>query len=161
MPATQISAPTKFTARGTSKVYWVPTIANYASPSRAELNAGTDLSRAVTDSGGWSVATEQIEAPSLADRYTPTVPGSISAEESSLTCFASRQGVDARALMPRDAAGFIVWLDGGDIASNKMDVYPVTVSSVSKQRQVRGGDPDTLVISYAITDVPAENVTVP
>jgi hypothetical protein len=161
MPPPVITSPVKFTARGTSKVYWIPTIANRAAPTRLELNAGQDLSPSVTDSSGWSVSTEQIEAPSLADRYTPTIPGSISAEDSSLTLFASRNGIDARTLMARDNIGNIVWMDGGDTAGNKADVYPVTVSSVSKQRQVRGGDPDTLVISYAITDVPSENVTVP
>jgi hypothetical protein len=156
-----IVASQKYTARGTSKVYWVPAIANRDAPTRAELTAGTDLSRSVTDSAGWSVSTEQIEAPSLADRYTPTVPGTITSEDSSLTMFASKNGIDARSLMPRDASGHIVWMDGGDVAGNKMDVYPVTVSSVSKQRQVQGGEVDTLMIAYAITDVPSENVTVP
>lgn len=165
MPAPNIAAPTKYTARGSTRVVWCSgagSIATYTSGiTRAEINAGLDISRVVTDSSGWSVSTEQIEAPSLADRYTPTVPGSISAEDSSLTCFASKNGVDARQSMPRDAVGYIVWLDGGDVAGYKADIYPVTVSSVSKQRQVQGGDPDTLVISFAITDVPAENVTVP
>lgn len=161
MPPPVITASEKYTARGTSKCYWIPSISNPASPSRPELNAGTDLSPSVTDSEGWSVETEQIQAPSLADRYTPTVAGEITAEDSSLTMFASKNGIDARALMPRDAQGFIVWMDGGDVAGNKCDIYPVTVSSVSKQRQVRGGEVDTLVISYSITDVPSENVSVP
>jgi hypothetical protein len=161
MAAPAITASTRFTARGTSKVYWVPTIADRAAPTRIELDAGTDLSPQIADASGWSVSSEQIQTPDLATRYTSTIPGSISAEDSSLTMYASRNGVDARSLMPRDAIGHIVLLHGGDVAGNKMDVYPVTVSSVSKQMQVGGGDADTIVVSYAITAEPSENVNVP
>jgi hypothetical protein len=161
MAAPAITASTRFTARGSTKVYWVPAIASRAAPTRIELDAGTDLSPQIADASGWSVSSEQIQTPDLATRYTSTIPGSISAEDSSLTLYASKNGVDARALMPRDAVGNIVVLHGGDLAGNKMDVYPVIVSSVSKQMQVGGGDADTIVTSFAITAEPSENITVP
>lgn len=161
MPAPAITASKRYTARGSTKIYWVPSIANRAAPTRVELNAGTDLSPQIADASGWSVSSEQIDTPDLATRYTSTIPGSISAEESSLTLYASKDGVDARSLMPRDAAGHIVVLHGGDVQGNKMDVYPTTVSSVSKQIQVGGGEADTVVISYAITAEPSENLTIP
>lgn len=161
MPAPAISAITKYTSQGATKVYWVPTISNTASPTRSELNAGTDLSGQLMDASGWSVTSEQIETPDLATRYTSTIAGKITAEESTLTMYADLEGDDARDLMPRDETGYIVWMDGGDVASNKMDVFTVTVSSVSKQRSVDGSDADTLVFSFAITAEPRENVTVP
>ena len=161
MAAPAITASTRYSARGNTKIYWVPDISDPASPTRLELDAGTDLSPQIMDAEGWSVESEQIETPDLNTRYTKTIPGAISAEDSNLTMYASKNGVDARALMPRDAEGFIVLLHGGDVANNKMDVYPVTVSSVSKQMSVDGEDADTIVISYAITDEPSENVTVP
>jgi hypothetical protein len=161
MAAPAITASTRYTARGSTKCYWVASIASKSAPSRAELNAGTDLSSQIMDAEGWSVESEQIETPDLATRYTSTIPGSITAEDSSLTMYASKNGVDARALMPRDAIGHIVWLDGGDITGNKMDVFPVTVSSLSKVRSASGEDADTLVISFAITSEPAESVSVP
>lgn len=161
MPAPAITASTRYTSRGFTKIYWVVTISNYLSPSRAELNAGTDLSPQLMDASGWTVSSEQIDAPDMATRFTSRIPGAITAEDSSLTMYASKNGVDARALMPQDAAGFIVILFGGDIASNKMDVWPVSVASVAKQLSVQGDAPDTLVISYSPTNVPAQNVTIP
>jgi len=161
MAAPAITASTRYSARGNTKIYWVATIASPSAPTRTELNAGTDLSPQIMDAEGWSVKSEQIETPDLANRYTSTIPGSITAEDSSLTMYASKNGVDARALMPRDAVGYIVLLHGGDVASNKMDVYPVTVSSVSKQMSASGKDADTIVVTYAITSAPSENVTVP
>ncbi|MFC5996951.1 hypothetical protein ACFQE5_22325 [Pseudonocardia hispaniensis] len=161
MAAPAITSSTRYTSRGTTKFYWVAAIADPDAPTRLELDAGTDLSPQVADRSGWSVSSEMIQTPDLASRYTSTIPGTISAEDSSITFYMDKEGVDARALMPRDQAGFIVILDGGDVAANKMDVYPVTVTSHSKNREVGGGAADTLVISYAITSEPSENVPVP
>jgi hypothetical protein len=63
--------------------------------------------------------------------------------------------------MPQDTAGFIVILYGGDVAGQKMDVWPVTVASVAKQISFQGDAPDTLVFSYSPTAVPASTVTIP
>lgn len=161
MAASAITASVRYTSRGSTKTYWLTACANIQSPSRAELNAGTDLSPQIADSSGWTVSSEQIDTPDMATRFTTTIAGAITAEDSSLTMYASKNGVDARSLMAQDTAGFIVWLDGGDVATYKMDVWPVTVSSVSKQRSVQGDNADTLVISYSPTAVPASNIAVP
>lgn len=161
MAAPAITASTRYTSRGTTKFYWVAAISNPAAPTRSELNAGIDLTPQVADRSGWSVSSTQIPTPDAASRYTSTIPGVIEAEDSSLTLYMDKEGVDARSIMPRDATGFIVILDGGDIAANKMDIYPVTVTSHSKNREVQGDNADTLVISYAITSEPYENVAVP
>lgn len=162
MPTPVLAAIQKYTSRGTTKIYWVPVItAATRIPTRTELSNGTDLSAQIADGSGWSVSGAMIEVPNLDTRYTPTISGVITAEDSSLTFYMDKEGVDARALMPRDEVGYIVVLDGGDVTANKADVYPVQVTSVSKQRSFSGGEADTLVISYAITDEPAENVAVP
>lgn len=161
MAAPAITASVRYTSRGTTKVYWVPAIASYASPTRSELNAGTDLTPQLMDSSGWAVSSEQIDTPDAANRFTSKIPGAITADDSSLTMYASKNGVDARSLMPQDATGYIVLLLGGDTTGNKMDVWPVTVASVAKQISLQGSDADTLLISYSPTSVPAQNVTIP
>jgi hypothetical protein len=161
MATPAIAASTRYTSRGTTKFYWLPTVADPTAPTRSEMNSGTDLTPQVADRSGWSVSSSMIETPDAATRYTSTIPGVISAEDSSLTFYMDREGVDARALMPRDEEGFIMILDGGDVQNNKADVYPVTVTSLSKNREVAGDNADTLVISYAITSEPSENVSVP
>lgn len=162
MPTPVLAAIQKYTTRGTTKIYWVPVIAAANRvPTRAELTAGTDLSPQIADGSGWATSSKQIPTPNIDTRYTPTISGVIESEDSSLTYYMDREGVDARQLMPRDEEGFIVVLDGGDVAANKADVYPVQVTSVSKKRSFSGNEADVLVISYAITDEPAENVAVP
>ena len=41
MPATPLTVTDRYVAPETTVTYWVDTMANYLSPTRAELNAGT------------------------------------------------------------------------------------------------------------------------
>lgn len=160
MAATPIAAATRFINPGVTKVIWCPAIANKNSPTRAEINAGTDLSGELADCSGWMVTSNQADTPDMSSRFTGKIPGRIAADDSSLTMYESQTTSDARALMPRDTNGFVFWMDGGDVPGQKGDVFPVRVSSVGKSRSV-GDEPARLTFQYAITSQPAEDVTIP
>lgn len=160
MPAPNISASTRYFNRGKTVVVFATTIANKNSPSRAEINAGTDLRNEVSEVDGWTVTGETIETPDLGTTFTSTISGSTSADDSSLTLYADEAGSDARTLMPRGTNGFIIWMDGGDVAGRKMDVFPVRVTAVGKPRTV-DDEAATVNVQFAITSEPAENVTIP
>jgi len=67
----------KFSAEGKVKTYHVPTIANIAAPTTAELNAGTDLtSWTPRDGFNPSISQNFVDISSLADQYDSTTPGS-------------------------------------------------------------------------------------
>lgn len=161
MAAPALSAVSKYINPGTTKVYWVPTISNKSAPTRGELNAGTDITAHIADNSGWKVESDQVETPDMDTRFTSTIPGRTKADGSSITYYCDVSGADARALMPRDTSGNIVWLDGGDVPGRKMDVFPVRVSSLGKERQAKGDDAATVEIAYAITSEPAVDVTIP
>lgn len=161
MPAPNIAAITKYTSRGKTDVYWVETMVDYTAPTRAELDAGTNLKNLVTASEGWNVETARIPVQTLGSRETPTLPGEVTFTDSSLTMLMDEQGVDARSLLTDDTEGYIVWLYGGDVEGNKMSVFPVTVASQSPQISVDGSAPDTMMFSFAITSNPARNLAVP
>jgi hypothetical protein len=160
MAAPAITPETRYFNPATSKLYWVPAISNKSAPTRPELDAGKNLSAAVADINGWTVTSELIDTPDMGSTFVGKIAGRTSADNSSITFYSDVAGVDARTLMPRTTTGFIVWLDGGDTSGRKMDVYPVTVSSVGKIRSV-GNEAARLTIMYAITSVPAEDVTIP
>lgn len=158
----------RYTSRGTTRIYFLTTIASYATAvTRAELNAGVDLTPQIADLEGFSQSSEQIETPDMASRFTSTIPGAITVEDSSITMYASKTGVDARATFTSGSStvpattGYIVILFGGDTAANKMDVWPVIVGSVAKQISAQGSDADTLVISFSPTGEPAVTLAVP
>ncbi|MFJ6841344.1 hypothetical protein ACIQRE_01595 [Streptomyces griseoluteus] len=159
MVATPIAATSRYIPPGITHYYWVPSIANYQSPTRAELNAGTDLTGEISAVSGFATSSDQQDTPDLGSRFVGKIPGRITADDSSVTMYASSNSADARTLMPRDAAGFIAIFPEGDIPGQKMDIFAVKVTSVPKSRDVE--NPASMTFQYAITRVPAENVTIP
>ncbi|WP_206326326.1 MULTISPECIES: hypothetical protein [unclassified Streptomyces] len=157
--ATPINASIRYYRRGTTKVLWVPAIANKNSPTRAELNAGTALEGETGAMAGWQTTSGTVPTPALGSRFTPVVGGEITAADSSLTFWASKDGDDVRTLLTREATGFIVWMDEGDVPGQTMDVYPVTVTSQAKVREL--DQAAQIMAQFAITSEPAENVTIP
>ena len=159
MPPSPLSATTRYTPPGTRKIYFVTTISNYLSPTRGELNAGIDLSGEVAEISGFTVTSEVSETPDLSGRFVPVIAARIKADQSSLSFYASSNSSDVRTVLPRDTAGYIVFLWEGDVTGQRMDVFPVkvTVSALDGNME----DPEKVNISFAITKVPANNVVIP
>ncbi|MFC3986787.1 hypothetical protein ACFYY8_33570 [Streptosporangium sp. NPDC001559] len=160
MVATPVTPANRFFRPGITKCYWVVSIANISAPTRSELNAGSDLSKDIADISGWMVSGQKIDTPDLNSRFVSNIPGLTSAAESAITFYQGEDSQDVGGLMPRDTEGHIVWLDGGDVAGRKMDVFPVRVLSVGKQRTM-GAEAARLVIQYSVGAEPAEDVVIP
>jgi len=160
MPTPNLATTTRYYDPEVTKCYFLPTVAVKGAPTRAEMNAGTNLSNEIADLEGWMVTSGEIPTPDLGTRFTKKIGGRTEAENSTLTMYATVNGADVRTLLPRNTTGFILWLDGGDVAGNKMDVFPVSVRSLGKMRSV-GEDPARLQIQFSITAEPAESVAVP
>lgn len=160
MAAPKLPVTDRFLSRGVTKVWFVPVIAAATLiPTRAEIDAGTDLSDEVADWAGWNTSSAPLATPDLGTRFDRQIPGTITAEASSITFWADRSGDDARQVMPRDTQGFIVIADGGDVVGSVMDVFAVSVASVGKLRSISNGH--QVQISYTITRVPVEDVPLP
>ncbi len=159
MVAPNISASDRFIPEGTTSYYWVVTIANYASPTRAELNAGTNLTPEVSSSGNWGITSNAVDTPDLATTFTSQIPGKITVDGSTLNMYSDDNQADARTLMPRNAVGYIVKFPGGDITGRKMTVFPCKVGSVAEPTAF--GAPTELNFQFYVTKIPQENVTVP
>lgn len=160
MATPALTASTRYFDPEITRIYFVPTISNIASPTRSELNAGTDLSGEVAEISGFTVTSEQIATPDLGSRFTSQIGGRTTAEDSSLTFYSDLEGVDARTVLGRETDGYIVFLDGGDVEANKMDIYPITVISVGKMRSV-GDEAARLQVQFSITSEPSEDIAVP
>ncbi|MEU6552116.1 hypothetical protein ABZ915_17795 [Streptomyces sp. NPDC046915] len=159
MVATPIAATSRYIPPGTTRYYWVPTISNYNSPTRSELNAGSDLTAEISAVSGFATNSDQQDTPDLGSRFVSKIPGRITADDSSITMYLSSTSSDVRTLLPRDTAGFVVIFPEGDVTGQKMDVFPVKVTGQPKSRDVE--NPSTITIQFSVTKIPAENVTIP
>jgi hypothetical protein len=161
MPPTKLAASSRFIRPGVTKVYWVVTIATQATPTRSELNAGSDLSDEVAEINGFQVVAESVDTPDLSGRFVPKIPGRINAEDSSINFYASSTGFnDARSVLVLDSQGYVVIMDGGDVSTTgRMDVYKCKVASHGKIRTLE--DPAQTQANFTILVQPSENVVIP
>ena len=160
MPASKLAKATRYFNPEITKFIFLPACANIAAPTRAEINAGTDLSDDIADIDGWMISSGTIDTPDLGSRFTSKIGGRLEVEDSSLTMYADVAGVDVRTLLPRLTKGAMLVADGGDVAGRKADNFPVEVLMNGKGRST-GDDAATLQVGFTITASPAENVTIP
>jgi hypothetical protein len=159
MPAPAITPAVRYARFGVTRVVYAPAIVNILVPTRAEINAGTDLSGDVESINGFNVTSNFLDAPDLLSVFTAKVAGRTTADDSSITMYQSSNSTDVRSLLSRGTTGFILWFDEGDTPGRKYDVYPITVGSVPKDRDLEAVA--RLVVNVAITRTPTENITVP
>lgn len=159
MSATPITASTRYYRQGVSKVVWCATISSIAAPTRSEINAGTDLSNEIAASSGWEVTANTEDAPALGSIFIGKVASTTTAGDSSLTFYSDATSVDVRSLLTRGTTGYIIWMDEGDVATHLMDVFPVTVTSAPKQRDISAVA--QIMANFVVTRTPSENVTIP
>lgn len=161
MPPPVIPAAVRYFRPGTTKVYWVVTITTYTAPTRAQINVGVDLSPEIAEIGGFSVTSDSVDTPDLANRFISKIPGRINAEDSTINFYASSTGFnDARSVVPRDTNGYLIFMDGGDVTTTgRMDVWPVSVASHGKLRGME--DPAMTQAAFTPTRVPAEDIVIP
>lgn len=159
MPATAITPSTRYVRFGFTKVVFAPAVANILSPTRGEINAGTDLSGEVSEISGYQVTSAFVDTPDLLSAFTGKLAGRTTADDSSVTMYASSNSIDVRALLPRGTSGFLIWFDEGDVAGRKADLYPITVGSIAKDRSLE--EAARIIVNMAVTRTPTENFTVP
>jgi hypothetical protein len=159
MPAPAITSSIRYARFGVTRCVFAPAVANILVPTRGEINAGTDLSGEVESINGFQVGSNFIETPDLLNVFTGKVIGRTSSDDSSITMYASSNSVDVRAVLSRGTTGFILWFDEGDTPGRKYDVYPITVGSIPKDRDLEAAA--RLIVNVAITRTPTENITVP
>jgi hypothetical protein len=155
-----IATSTRYVPTGIRKIYYCPAIANTSSPTRTELTTnGTNLTPQIAEMSGFTVSSDTVDVPDLANRFVGKLPGAITAEDSSIRFYASQNSVDVRSVLPRDTAGFIVCLWEGDVATQKCDIFPVKVAATSMQTAI--DEAASIEVSFTVTSTPIVNVTIP
>jgi hypothetical protein len=152
----------KYMRRGTSKFYFVPTIADESMvPTRTELVLGTQFAEYIAAMDGWTVSNNEIETPDMADTYDSTIPGSDKADSSSFTFYEDEADADLEATFAKGTTGYVVILRKGDIpGNNSMDVFPIRVASQSPQ-YTADNEAAKFMVTCSITSRPLQGAAVP
>jgi hypothetical protein len=157
---TALPTTERFFAPEISKAFFATALADPEAYTRAEVDASTDLTDEIADLAGWNVTSAMIATPDLGSRFNKQIGGRTSADASTITFYASRNGDDVRKVLPRGTRGYVIFMDGGDVPAQPSDVFHVEVTSVGKVRTV-GDSAFQITISFAILNAPAEDVAIP
>lgn len=163
MPARPLAPYPRYFPPGTRKYYWVTSIANQAAPTRAELNAGTDITGQVASVTGFVLQVNVSDVTPLGSSTvlwlnTTTDPSSFGTNE--IILYASQNSIDdARLVMPAGSAGFLVFLFEGDITGQLCEVWPANVNEMYFEQAT--DTPGEIHFEFTITGAPSQNVTIP
>lgn len=164
MAPPSIPSAVRYIPEGVTEFYFLTAVTDYTAPTRAELDAGTawNLTDQIAAMGNWGVTSAAVDAPDLKSKFVPTVNGLITIDGPTLSVYLSQtaDATDIRSILPRDTVGWIVKFPEGDTSGYTMDIFPVTVASLSKPTAL-GGTVAVGELTFTVTAEPAENVTVP
>lgn len=160
MTAPPFSSSTRFIDPGSSRIYWVATIAVLAAPTRVELDAGVDVSGEVAEIGGFALQSEVNATQAFNQEFMTEKPGVLrTTGPPQMVMYADQGGNDIRQLWSRMDTGNIVLLHGGDVAGHLMDVWPVQIAAVSKTFSTQ--DAAFVAVQFTIPTPPVTDVEVP
>lgn len=145
--------------------WFVPTIADQATPSPTEVNAGEEITDAVVSISGFKYTGTKVETPDLGSRFNSSIPGRYSAEDCNIQFYRGDASGDIEQvvedLLPDDTAGFIVIIPPEDGAKQAVanlstcQVWPVKVMSNTWDPPVPG-ESKKFTVDFSIPKVPSK-----
>jgi len=150
----------EFFRRGLSEIHFVPAVSNLTAPSRAEVTAGTDLSPAIAEIGGFNFKNSPIMTPKLSTTFTTQIPGEDTSDTSTVTFYDDDADDAMRAALVKGTEGFLVFFPYGDVAGTRAEVWPAISTGVSDQWTMTN-EAAKFQVSFAITDAPEQDAVVP
>lgn len=149
----------KFFRRGVSAIKFLPAVAG-TSPTRPEITAGTDLTAAVAGINGFQLSNSPIPVPDLSTVFTSQIQGEDTVEDSSLVFNDDDSSAVIRTALAKGTAGFIILFPYGDVATKRLEKWPVRSTGVNDQWDI-GNSPAQFQVGFAITAVPVQNGVTP
>lgn len=161
MPATALARPVPISAVGRATfVVMASPITDTATgvPTRAEVNAGDDITKAVTGFDGGDSSSNSSGVLDFSSFDPQKVPEGNTQNDITLTTTLDAAGADVRTILDKGSDYVLMVTDAGDADDHFADVYFVTVASKSKPLSTTGGR--TVVFGLTVTRK-FEDITIP
>lgn len=149
----------RFFRRGVSAVKFAPAVAG-TSPTRAEINAGTNLSAQVAGIGGFALNNSPIATPDLATSFDSQIDGPDTTDNSSLNFYDDDASATIRTSQAKGTAGFILLFPYGDVPGKRCETWAVKSTGVNDQWGL-DATAAQFQVGYAITAKPSQNGVTP
>jgi hypothetical protein len=158
----------RFFRRGRSAVFYLPIVAAYTSasgtgvgnPTAPEIAAGTSLTTSINAIAGFDLSNTAIAVPDLGTTFNKSIPGEDTTQASTITFYDDDSSTTVRSALAKGTAGYILLCPYGETTTKRCELWPVRSSGVNDTWDL-AADAARFVVSFAITDVPAQNSVLP
>ena len=153
----------RYVPEGTMEIFLVPTVANTAAPTAAELNAGSAIHGQMIGDLALPFAGSVTDAADMSSRFNKTATGDFGGSEGSFTIHKEQALADDTVFtaLARDVTGYLAVAVRGLAAAgtwaigDEVDLWPVTV--LSREIQYARNQTTRAAVAVAITDTPTED----
>jgi hypothetical protein len=149
------------------KVIFVPSIANQAAPTQAELNAGVALCTPGTAIAEGLVALTNFESRTTfigvgdaAQDFDAQIPGRKSAGEPMLEFYDGGTTTTNRTALAEGSSGYIVRCFYGQTTGKRCAVFPVTIGAQNDSMLNNQNESFRFFVAVAITAAPTKNAVI-
>ncbi|WP_256789810.1 hypothetical protein [Frankia sp. AvcI1] len=148
-------------ADGQTNWYFVPAISNPAAPTAAEINAGINLSKNISDISGFKFENKPIETPDLSTAFVSTVDGEDSAADCALKLYDDTASQTIRTALAKGTNGFMVISPYAKTASSKCRVWPVRSTGDNDEYEMDAKQAARYEVMFAVPDRPTLGAVFP
>lgn len=158
-----ITKSKRFVPRGVNKIIFIPTVAGNTdgvpTPTKAEIDGGTDLTSEVFSMDGFSTSTSFVESSDVGSLFKGKLPAGAEAADSSITFNASDDGADVRTVLNELQRGYLLIGLAGTAAGKKAEVYEVVVGSIDTMKTP--DETSKVVVGFGLPSKPNKNFVIP
>jgi hypothetical protein len=123
---------TAFIHQGVSRVYLLPAVAVLTTPTRAEINAGVNLTGSLQSVGGFAIDNTLVEVAPVGAAFAEQTPGiNKTTGPCTLSLYDHRTNPTIRASVAVGLSRYIILVPYGDLFTLRCEVWPVTIAAVS------------------------------
>lgn len=154
----------RYFRRGTTKIYFAPSVADVDAPTVTELTAGTELTCDIAEISGFAFQNSPIDVPDMCAEFVKKIPGEDTADDSEMTFYEDDTSNPLFTTLAKGSQGFVVFFPYGVGGASPMigddcEVWPVSVAKTTREWSA-GNDPARFMTTFTIVDVPGLNSVV-
>jgi hypothetical protein len=149
-----------FILRGIARVYIVPAVIVLTAPTRAEINAGTNVTSSVAGISGFAIENQIREVAPVGATFVEQSTGVNKVSgPCSLVLYEKKTTTTLRTAVAVGTGGFVILVPYGDVTGRRCEVWPTKVASLVPPWDFAGASVFRVV--FAIRAAPTQNAVLP
>ncbi len=151
----------RFMRKGTTELYFVPTVATPTAMTVAEVGAGTDLTPEIAEINGYEFTNQPINVPDMGSAFVSKIPGEDTVESSNIVFYEDDTSNPIKSALAKGTVGYVAIFHAGlatkstPAIGDAYELWPCIVAS-NARRYTAGNEAAQYNVVFTLTDPPTE-----